>query len=121
MHSLRFTLRRLLPIALLALTALAVEPVRAAIPLRQQIDVANYVIHADLDPATGRLNATTTVTFNTLEDLTSVIFGLNNGLQIHRIQSPFSFAVALKIETAVVGREHGRDSSSFVRPVLTKR
>lgn len=54
----------------------------AAIPARQQIDISGYVIKADLDPATGRLNATATVTFSTLEDLTSVIFGLNNGLQI---------------------------------------
>src|SRR6185437_10113755 len=54
----------------------------AAIPVRQQINVTAYVIKADLDPATGRLNATATVTFATLEDLTSVVFGLNNGLQI---------------------------------------
>lgn len=87
MYSLRSTLRRLLPIVLFALTTLAVQPMRAAIPLRQQIDVQNYLIHADLDPATGRLNATATVTFTTLEDLTSVIFGLNNGLQITSLSS----------------------------------
>src|SRR6185437_12840925 len=54
----------------------------AAIPVRQQINVTAYVIKADLDPATGRLNATANVTFATLEYLTSVVFGLNNGLQI---------------------------------------
>jgi tetratricopeptide (TPR) repeat protein len=75
---------RLLSIALLVLTSTAAM---AAIPTRQQIDVAGYVIHADLDPATNRLSATATVTFTSLEDLTSVVFGLNNGLQITSLTS----------------------------------
>ncbi|HEX4156766.1 MAG TPA: M1 family aminopeptidase [Acidobacteriaceae bacterium] len=80
---LHLTPRRLLSLALLTLLApLADISLHAAIPLRQQIDISGYVIHADLDPATGRLSATTTVTFTSLEDLTSVVFGLNNGLQI---------------------------------------
>ena len=61
---------------------LSVPSVRAAIPARAQIDVSRYVIHADLDPATGRLSATAAVTFTTLDDLTSVVFGLNNALQL---------------------------------------
>ena len=71
------------------LVALAFTPLAAiaAIPARQQINVTGYVIKADLDPATGRLNATATVTFATLEDLTSVVFGLNNGLQITSLTS----------------------------------
>jgi len=77
-------LRRLLPLALAALTSTAAM---AAIPTRQQIDVAGYVIHADLDPATNRLSATATVTFTSLQDLTSVVFGLNNGLQITSLTS----------------------------------
>jgi tetratricopeptide (TPR) repeat protein len=72
-------LRRLVTVVLLALTPAAMW---AAIPTRQQIDVTGYVIHATLDPATGKLSATTIVTFTTLEDLTRVVFGLNNGLQI---------------------------------------
>jgi tetratricopeptide (TPR) repeat protein len=76
------TLRLLLSIAFVALTPFADIQMHAAIPTRQQINVTGYVIHADLDPATGKLNATATVTFSTLEDLTSVVFGLNNGLQI---------------------------------------
>src|SRR5258708_4871262 len=75
---------RLLSILLLAFTPLVAI---AAIPARQQINVTAYVIKADLDPATGRLNATATVTFATLEDLTSVVFGLNNGLQITSLTS----------------------------------
>src|ERR1700742_4471721 len=71
-------------VVLLALTPLVAI---AAIPVRQQINVTGYVIKADLDPATGRLNATATVTFATLEDLTSVVFGLNNGLQITSLTS----------------------------------
>ena len=58
---------------------------RAAVPTRPQIDVTGYVIHADLDPATGKLDAHTDVTFTTLDDLTSVVFGLNNALQITRL------------------------------------
>ncbi|MDE1161599.1 MAG: M1 family aminopeptidase [Acidobacteriaceae bacterium] len=54
----------------------------AAVPSRAQIDVTGYVIHADLDPANGRLTATAAVTFTTLDDLNSVVFGLNNGLQV---------------------------------------
>ena len=76
--------RRLLALALLALAPAAAL---AAIPTRQQIDVTNYLIKADLDPATGRLSATATVTFSTLEDLTSVVFGLNNGLHITALTS----------------------------------
>ncbi|HEX5284753.1 MAG TPA: M1 family aminopeptidase [Bryocella sp.] len=87
MFRLHFTLRCLLSIALLTLTPLADLQVHAAIPIRQQIDVSGYVIKADLDPATGRLNATATVTFTTLEDLTSVVFGFNNGLQISSLTS----------------------------------
>jgi tetratricopeptide (TPR) repeat protein len=73
----------------LSIVVLALTPVTAiaAIPARQQINVTGYVIKADLDPATGRLNVTTTVTFATLEDLTSVVFGLNNGLQITSLTS----------------------------------
>ena len=77
--------RRLhLPAAALAAVTLAASPLagRAAIPTRAQIDVTGYVIHADLDPASGRLNATAAVTFTALEDLTSATFGLNNALQI---------------------------------------
>jgi hypothetical protein len=84
MLRLQSTLRRLLSIALLAFTPLAAI---AAIPARQQVDVSGYVIHADLDPTTGRLSATAIVTFTTLEDLTNVVFGLNNGLQITALTS----------------------------------
>lgn len=82
---LRLLTRRLFSIvAILVLIPLAAV---AAIPSRQQINVTGYVIKADLDPATGKLNATATVTFATLEDLTSVVFGLNNGLQITSLTS----------------------------------
>ena len=54
---------------------------RAAIPLQPQIDVTGYVIHVDLDPSTGRLSATASVTFTALEDVDTAVFGLNNALQ----------------------------------------
>ncbi len=58
---------------------------RAAVPLRPQIDVTGYVIHVDLDPATGRLSATAAVTFTALEDLDVAVFGLNNALQVESV------------------------------------
>jgi hypothetical protein len=57
----------------------------AAIPTRPQLDVTHYVIHADLDPTTGKMSATAQVSFNALEDLNLVTFGLNNGLQVTNI------------------------------------
>ena len=71
--------KRLSALFLLCFTAFTAH---AAIPARAQIDVQNYVIHADLDPASGRLSATVTVTFTALDDLNAVVFGLNNALQI---------------------------------------
>lgn len=70
--------------AALALFVLAAASAsaHAAPPARTQIDVTGYVIHADLDPTSGRLSATAAVTFTALEDLTSATFGLNNALQI---------------------------------------
>jgi aminopeptidase N len=55
---------------------------RATVPARAQIDVTGYVIHADLDPTTGKLSATAAVTFTALDDLNVAVFGLNNALQI---------------------------------------
>ena len=66
-------------------TTLAGTTIHAATPGRPQVDVAGYVIHADLDPATGKLSATAAVTFTALDDLTSVSFGLNNALQVAKI------------------------------------
>lgn len=57
----------------------------AAPPPRAQVDVIGYVIHADLDPSTGQLSATAAVTFTALQDLNTVSFGLNNGLQVTRL------------------------------------
>jgi len=57
----------------------------AAPPGRPQINITDYVIHADLDPATGKLTATAAVTFTALDDLNVVTFGLNNGLQVTSI------------------------------------
>jgi tetratricopeptide (TPR) repeat protein len=75
-----------LPFALpIALAIAAIASAHAAIPIRPQIDVKGYVIHADLDPATGKLSATAVVTFTALEDLNLAVFGLNNALQIATI------------------------------------
>jgi aminopeptidase N len=77
-------LKRLFAVGLLFVLG-AVASARAAVPLRPQIDVTAYVIHADLDPATGRLSATAAVTFTAFEDLDAVVFGLNNALQVERV------------------------------------
>ncbi|WP_158823520.1 M1 family aminopeptidase [Granulicella sp. S156] len=73
---------RSLCILLVGLSPLALH---AAPPGRPQIDITGYVIHADLDPATGKLSATAAVTFTALDDLNVVVFGLNNGLQVSKI------------------------------------
>ena len=75
-------LRNLGTLLALAATALTLH---AAPPTRAQIDVTAYVIHADLDPATGKLTATAAVTFTALDDLNVVTFGLNNALQVSSI------------------------------------
>ncbi|MGA8937885.1 MAG: M1 family aminopeptidase [Acidobacteriaceae bacterium] len=68
--------------AMIALAlAIAAVNAQAAIPLRPQIDVTGYVIRVDLDPSSGRLSATTSVTFTALEDVDTAVFGLNNALQ----------------------------------------
>jgi tetratricopeptide (TPR) repeat protein len=46
------------------------------------MQITNYVISADLDPAVNRLTATADVTFTALEDLSNPTFELNNGLQL---------------------------------------
>jgi hypothetical protein len=56
--------------------------------VRPQIQVTAYVIHTDLDPASGHMTATAEVTFKALEDLNAVVFGLNNGLQVTSITDP---------------------------------
>jgi len=73
---------RLATLLIALLAVYGVVAASAAIPTRPQIDVANYVIHADLDPATGKLSATATVTFTALDDLNVAIFGLNNALLV---------------------------------------
>jgi hypothetical protein len=68
-----------------ALAIAAITSAHAAIPLRPQIDVTGYVIHANLEPSTGKLSATAAVTFTALEDLDAAVFGLNNALQIETV------------------------------------
>src|ERR1700744_6004185 len=75
--------KRLIALCLASVTAFATA--HASIPLRQQIDVTNYIIHAEIDPATNHLTATVNVSFQTLDDLSVVIFGLNNGLQVTKV------------------------------------
>jgi hypothetical protein len=68
-----------------SIAACAAATVWAIPPAHPQIDVTGYVIHVDLNPATGRLNATTAVTFTALSDLDVVVFGLNNALQVQSV------------------------------------
>lgn len=75
---LRVLVTALLPICTLTATLWAA-------PVRPQVRVTGYVITADLDPAVHRLTATAAVTFTALEDVTSPIFELNNGLQISKV------------------------------------
>ena len=80
--------------SLLAFALVAVASGRAAVPLRPQIDVTGYVIHVDLDPATGRLSATAAITFTALEDLDTAVFGLNNALQVESVSDGANVSLA---------------------------
>jgi aminopeptidase N len=82
MHSIVRNLRTI--IAVLAIFLLVRAEAFAA-PARPQLQVTGYVINADLYPADNKLSATAVVTFTALEDLTSPIFELNNGLQLSRV------------------------------------
>ena len=75
-------MQRLIASCTLLFATLAAQ---AAVPLRPQLDVTNYVINAELDPATNRLTAKVNVSFQTLDDLSVLVFGLNNGLQVTKI------------------------------------
>jgi len=89
----RMFLRHRIWIYLLTLCALA--PSVNAAPVRPLLNITGYVIHADLDPATNKLKATADVTFTALDDLTTVNFELNNGLNVSAIAddsgTPLSF------------------------------
>jgi tetratricopeptide (TPR) repeat protein len=78
-------IKRSIVLCLTLAAGFAATPAHAAIPLRPQIDVTNYVIHAEIDPATNHLTATVNVSFQTLDDLSVLVFGLNNGLQVTKI------------------------------------
>jgi Peptidase family M1 domain len=82
MYSLPRTLRA--SAAALFATALMTVTTWAA-PTKPQLQATGYVINADLDPAANRLSATAAVTYTALEDLNSVTFELNNGLQLSKL------------------------------------
>jgi aminopeptidase N len=56
-----------------------------AAPAKAQMQVTGYVINADLDPKANKLSATAAVTFTALDDLNTVTFELNNGLQLTKL------------------------------------
>jgi predicted negative regulator of RcsB-dependent stress response len=88
-------------LSVMVLAVVVMSGAHAAIPIRPQIDVTGYVIHADLDPATGKLSATAVVTFTALEDLNVAVFGLNNALQITAISDGSKGGATLPYERNV--------------------
>jgi aminopeptidase N len=68
--------------AAVLLAACALILTAHAAPVRQQLNITGYTISADIDPATNKLSATADVTFTALDDLDTVTFELNNGLNI---------------------------------------
>jgi aminopeptidase N len=52
---------------------------------QQRIDVQNYVIDARVDPAAQTLSATAEVTFNAIDNASTVTFELNNALDLSRV------------------------------------
>ena len=84
----------------LALSAALASTAHAAPPARTQIDVQGYVIHADLDPASGKLSATAAVTFTALQDLNLVTFGLNNALIVSKLTDAANANIPFERNTA---------------------
>jgi tetratricopeptide (TPR) repeat protein len=78
-----FRILRTTPVTALTLCLLTVTAWAA--PAKPQLQITGYLISADLDPSVNRLSATADVTFTALEDLTTPIFELNNGLQITKV------------------------------------
>ena len=100
-------LNRLTAFGIAITLLIAAAPARAAIPVRAQIHVTGYTIHTELDPASGRMTATATVTFTALDDLNVVVFGLNNGLALTSITDggvPAAAPVLTPIHTGPVLR-----------------
>lgn len=96
-------LKRLSSFALVTLTAAGAALSAAAqtrTQLRPQIDVTGYVIHADLDPASGKLTATAAVTFTALQDMNLVTLGLNNGLVVSKLTDSSNGSVPFERNTA---------------------
>ncbi len=56
-----------------------------AAPLRPQLQVTSYVIDADLDPAMHKLSATAKLSVTALDNVSTAIFELHNGLQVSKI------------------------------------
>ena len=69
----------------LTLALAAAASAQTSLPPHPSIDITNYVIHVDLDPAKGRLSATAAVTFTALQDSGSVAFGMNRALQVQSV------------------------------------
>ena len=84
----------------LYLATLAASAAHAAPATRPQIDVTGYVIHADLDPASGKLSATAAVTFTALGDLNLVTLGLNNALVVTKLTDAANLNIPFERNTA---------------------
>lgn len=86
----------------LFLLAFSVSTAAHAAPpaTRAQIDVTGYMIHADLDPANGKLSATASVTFTALQDLNVVTLGLNNGLVVSKLTDAGNANIPFERNTA---------------------
>jgi hypothetical protein len=76
-----------MPAATLLLLCLVAVTAWAA-PVKVQMQITNYVINADLDPAVNRLTAIADVTFTALEELNNPTFELNNGLLVTKATDP---------------------------------
>ncbi len=90
--------KRLSSLLLASLLSASAHAAPAAV--RPQIDVTGYVIHADLDPATGKLTATAAVTFSALQDVNLVTLGLNNGLLVTKLTDGSNASVPFERNTA---------------------
>ncbi|HEY0759382.1 MAG TPA: M1 family aminopeptidase [Acidisarcina sp.] len=92
------------PVALaaLALAALLLGGVRLQAAERQNLQVTNYVIDADLDPAAHTLKATARVSVTAVDTVSTAVFQLHGALRVSRVTDQTN---------AVLTGERGQDAT----------
>lgn len=88
--------RRPLGRAFIAIFCLLLCPYALFAIERPAIRVDNYIINADLTPSKHHIRAVAEVRFTALDDISSVVFDLNNGLRVISVKDPAGNALSVE-------------------------